>query len=246
MDSELNKSVLNSFFATLGPGAFILLYTIWGIAIFYPNQPNYYTLNELFFLFIFTIFAYIIGLLIEGLSLIIEGRLLKRIYSKNPSLVIVDANKHWLKDLDELYYATLKISLYELNKNGGQPKPGEYNGKKIDKYNVSQFERFASYILSGEPINNKLEQTKSKYILLRNLCLAFLICGLSGIIFFLIGKFDNTEKIIFYDRRFVLISSLTLFVSCLYLFIYFRKSRLEYLSDLFRYTRFYYLLNKKK
>lgn len=246
MEPELNKSFINGFLATIAPGAFILLYTIWGVSIFYPDQPNYFTNNQLLFLFIFLIFSYIIGLIIETLSARLEGLFLKAIYGKHPSLVIIDANKHWLEDLDEFYYTTLKISLYDRNKTDMQPKPGEYNSKKLDKYNLTQFERFASFVLTKEEIDGKTDHLKSKYLLLRNLLFAFVICSLSGIVFFHYGHLHNDSKNIFYEPDFILASSIILILSSIFLFIYFRATRLEYLSNLYRDIRFHYLLNIKK
>ena len=217
-----------------------------GVSIFYAGQPDYYQANQLLFLFIFVIFAYISGLLIDALATWIERKFLKILYGKNPAQAVFEKNTHWLEDLDEFYKSTLNISLYDRDKITNEPKQGDINGKKIEKYNVSQFERFAAYVLTKEGLDEKSDHLKSKYLLLRNISLVFFIAGLAGFFYYFLGKFAANPKVIFYNADFVLSSSIILIITSIYLCFNFRKSRISYLTELFRYLRFYFLLNIKK
>jgi len=246
METELNKSVINGFWALIAPGVFLLLHSIWGISIFYTGQPDYYQANQLLFLFIFVIFAYIIGLLIDALASWFERKLLRILYGKNPAVAVLEKYPHWLEDLDEFYNSTLNVSLYHIDKITKQPKQGDINGKKIEKYNISQLERFAVYVLTKEGMDEKSDHLKSKYMLLRNISFVFFITGLTGFFYHYYGKFSAHTTMIFYNADFVLASSIILLIASFYLCNNFKKSRISYLSELFRYLRFYYLLNIKK
>jgi hypothetical protein len=245
METKLNKSVINGLLAILAPGAFLLLCITWMVSLAYKGQPNYFNSNELLFLFLFLLAAYILGLINDALCQWAEGRLLVTLYKKRPQLRVIDQNKHWLAELDAFYKQSTGLSLYETNRETDQPMPGDYNGHKLHKYNLSQFERFAVFVLAKEGLDEKIDSLKSKYILLRNLIPSFVCSSAGGVVLYLMGMLHTGTRIIFYHPYFVLALAVSLLLACIWLCRAFTRGRLEYLTELYRYTRFYYLLHNK-
>ncbi len=245
METELNKSAINGLLAILAPGAFLLLCITWMVSLVYKGQPNYFDSNQLLFLFLFLLAAYILGLINDALCQWAEGRLLVGLYKQRPQLRVIDENRHWLTELDAFYKKTTGLSLYETDRETGQPMPGDYNGHKLHKYNLSQFERFAVFVLAKEGLDGKVDTLKSKYMLLRNMIPPFVCCGIGGIVLYFMGMLHTGTTIIFYHPYFVLAFAVLLLLACFWLCRAFVRGRLEYLAELYRYTRFHYLLNNK-
>jgi hypothetical protein len=245
METELNKSAINHLLAILAPGAFLLAACTWLLSLVFKGQPNYYKSNELLFLFLFLLAAYILGLLNDALCRWAEGLLLRRLYGDAPHVTVIGSHPHWLPELDALYRKGAGLSLYETDRNTGQPMPGSYNGHKLHRFNLSQFERFALFILAKEGLDSKVEPLKAKYILLRNLVLPFGACALCGLGAKIGGLLTHGGAYIFYHPYFVPALALSLLLACIWLCRAFARGRLEYLTELYRYTRFHYLSHNK-
>lgn len=245
METELNKSAINGLLAILAPGAFLLLCITWLVSMAYKGQPNYYQNNELLFLFLFLLTAYILGLINDAFCQWAEGAFLGKLYKQGPRLQVINQHKHWLTELDAFYKQATGLSLYEINRETGLPMPGDYNGYKLHKYNLSQFERFAVFVLAKEGLDQKIDTLKSKYMLLRNLVPPFLLCGIGGLAVVAIGWLPSGNHFIFYHPYFVLAFGLVLLFTCVWLIRSFALGRIEYLTELYRYIRYYYLLHNK-
>ena len=245
METDLTKPAINAFLAVVAPGAVLLLCSFWCMGVFYPSKITGYSVNELLFLFVFLLFAYLVGLLLDKLAEKVEGLFLTRLYGAYPSVKIVERYPHWLETLNEHYLQATGISLYELDE-AGLPKAGQHNSKKLHKYNLRQFERFAVFTLASHNLTAKTDALKAKYLLLRNLVLPFLVCGVCGVVTWCSGMLAAAPAGLWYHPPVVLCASLLFLFVCCCLPGMFRKSRITYLTELYRDTRFLYLSSIKK
>ncbi|HVX48961.1 MAG TPA: hypothetical protein VHB48_02350 [Chitinophagaceae bacterium] len=245
MEAELNKFTFNGLAVFISPGAIIQLFILWGIAILFPNQPNYFKNYELFAVFMFLIAAYLTGSLINAMGEYWERKILMR-NGYNPRMKALNGKHHWIEDLDRLYFKGAGLNIYDFNKETNKPKPGTVNGKKINLNNLSQFERFANFYIKKYGMNESVEMQKEKYLLFRNLGLSLIICAILILVYLAVNLFKPVFSMmandVFYNTAFVIIVFALLVVLGIILFVNSKKQRVIYLEDLYRTARYCYFL----
>jgi hypothetical protein len=248
MTSEINKFSLNWLFSVIAPGSLIVLFSLWGYWLYYPETMDLLVNHEVFCAFIFLLSAFVTGILADGLSQQIE----QNIYSKekkHPRQKVFEKNPHWLEDLDNYYFDYLGIHLYDWDKKENKPKEGTFNGKKLNSYNLSQFEHYASYILSREAIYSTLEMERSKYLLCRNLSHSLLFCTLLSLIYGIaetgINPNEPSLQSLFHHPSCCIIISILTALFSFYLSYTYKRFRLDHSIQLYRNIRYYYLTTIK-
>lgn len=249
MISEINKITLSWLLSILMPGAVIVFMLIWDLTLYLDLELNIFTSYEGVTVFFIVVFAFVIGILNDTISQIIEMAAFSR-KEKNPRTIVAKKNPHWVEELDAFYFKYTGIHLYDWDKKNNLPKEGDINGKKLNLYNLSQFEHFANFILAKEKVSGILETEKSKYLLLRNLCYAFIITSLFGLVNTFITEMEFFENFIqptglVRNGKLIRMISFIQFAMAVFLFFAYRKTRISYLTQLYRYIRYYYLTTLK-
>jgi hypothetical protein len=248
MSREVEKYSIDWVLSVVAPGSIILLFILWGFGLYYPASAELLQKHEFFSIAIFLLFSFIIGIIADNIS----GQIEYRRYvaeKKQPRQIVIEKNRHWLDDLDEFYSGVTGIHLYDWDKKTNLPKEGPFNGKKVDWYNLSQFEHFAGFILSEGNHQSGLDTDKNKYLLCRNLTYAFRFCALLGLVYSLTSLWPlaakANEEIIFYNKTFCIVISATLLFVSFYLSYSYKNFRIAYVTRLYRMTRYHYLMHIK-
>lgn len=244
MISEINKFSLNWLLSIMAPGSLIVFFILCGCGLHYVVVLKLLKEYETFSIFFFLLFAFVTGILTDSISQQIEYRRYTE-EKKHPRLKVLERNQHWLEDLDGFYFKYMGIHLYDWDKNEDKPKAGSFNGKKINNYNLSQFEHYAGFILAGESVFSKLETEKSKYLLCRNLTYSFRLCTVLCVLYVVAGVgfsfFRITAENILQDFGFCIVMSILLLIISYYLSSVYKSFRLSYTTLLYRSVRYYYL-----
>jgi len=246
MEAELNKFSFNGLASLISPGAMVLLFVLWGVAILFPHQPDYLKDYEVLAVFLFITAAYITGSFINTLASILEKKYYKA-QKHDPRRQAIEGKHLWVEDLDKLYFEKIGLHIYDYNKGSNEPKPGDVNEKKMDKYNFAQFERFANFYLKKNNLNEAVETQKEKYLLFRNLAVSFFVSALLSVIYLIYSFFKPVFSIhahdVFFNTAFVFFIIALLAVLVIVLFASAVKQRVTYLEDLYRTTRYNYLMD---
>lgn len=191
--NSLNESVsLNRFATFVLPGFVINFFILWILYLFNPNQITIIKDYEFIITFSFAVSSLFIGLFIDFVMTLIESKMYK-IKNINIRLQTLQKYIHVLNDFDNFLFDNLKIHLYEVNKDQVF-KEGLINGRKIDNFNITTFEKYMKYrITEKETSYKELDFLLNKYYMFRNLTLPCIIIPIFSLVVILFQP--NTKMI---------------------------------------------------
>jgi len=243
MDAELHKFSINGLASLISPGVVILLFMGGITSLFFPGHFHYIKDYELFSIFLIITGSYVVGSFIHYLATRFEQKLYKY-QQHDPRLAAIEKSPHWIEDLDKLYFEKMKLHIYDFNSTTLLPKVGEINGKKLDKYNFSQFDHFAAFYLRKHKLYEEVAMLKEKYQFFRNLSLAFLICSIAMLLLMLLRQWFAAAGpgSFIHNINYIAIGFILLIAASFTLLAASKRQRVSYLKALYRTTRYNYLV----
>lgn len=243
MEAEFDKFSLNGLMSLIVPGTLFSLSICWITFTHFAIDLQFINNAEVLWLFLLIITAFFIGTIINTIAQWAELRIYK-LQKFRPHLFALQDKKHWIDDLDQLFFSHTGIHIYDCNKEG-EFKIDEQGEKKIEKYNLTQFEKFGNFYLAKYEMQDAVRLLKEKYLLYRNTGIALFLLAIIIFVYLFFLKADTITQVLYctyQSMKYVAICAIVLSI-CFTPSV--KKMRVTYLELLYRYSRYQYLFEKQ-